>query len=203
LKNGGGYPHQFFNIDMLDYLEEKELSWNNYLANIKDGYDLNENENLESEEALEKNTENKKIIKIKFNNTQQIPPEFTEKDRLKKEMLLSEGFGKWRKKEFKKLIDACELYGLNDYTNISKFIKTKSIKDVEIYMKIFLERINSLPNGKRLLARISKSENEKQKVSEYSEILDYKLNELSKKEQDMIKIIKLNYKAKNITSVHE
>lgn len=137
-----------------------------------------------------------------FENAEKIE-EYTQKDENLKQSLLKEGFGKWRKKDFIKFIRACELYGVNDYENISRFMKSKTVEEVEIYVNVFMQRINSLPNGKRILAKISKSETEKQKILEYGDILEHKMNELSKKEVDVMKSLKIQYKSKNLNTVHE
>lgn len=76
-------------------------------------------------------------------------------------------------------------------------MKSKTPEEVEKYVKIFMERINSLPSGKRILAKISKSENEKQKIIEYGDILEYKFNEVTKKDEDVLKYLKIQYKSKN------
>ena len=34
-KAGGGYIHQFYDADTLDYLDEKEKLWKEYLKNIR------------------------------------------------------------------------------------------------------------------------------------------------------------------------
>ena len=54
-----------------------------------------------------------------------IPEEFDERDEKRRKELLSEGFGKWTKKDFSKFIKACELYGMQNIESISKLMKTK------------------------------------------------------------------------------
>ena len=68
------------------------------------------------------------------------------------------------------------IYGLNDYFNISKFIRTKTPEETEDYSKTFQLRINELPNGQRIMTRLNKFESEKNKIIENQEILEnYKL----------------------------
>jgi len=79
-------------------------------------------------------------------------------------------------------------------------MKSKTTEEVEKYVKVFLEKNHLLQNGKRILAKISKSESEKQKIIEYCDILEYKLGEIIKKEDDVLKFLKVVYKKKNVNN---
>ena len=123
-----------------------------------------------------------------------IPEEFDERDEKRRKELLSEGFGKWTKKDFSKFIKACELYGMQNIESISKLMKTKSPEDVRIYCEIFVERYEEIPGGKRIWSRINKYENEKQKILEFQEIIDKKFLEIANQHIDIFKNLKIPYK---------
>jgi len=79
-------------------------------------------------------------------------------------------------------------------------MKSKTPEEVEKYVNVFLEKYHLLPNGKRLLAKISKSESEKQKITEYGDIIEFKIGEVAKKEDDVFKFLKVTYKNKNLNN---
>ena len=120
-----------------------------------------------------------------------IPEEFDERDEKRRKELLSEGFGKWTKKDFSKFIKACELYGMQNIESISKLMKTKSPEDFRIYCEIFVERYEEIPGGKRIWSRINKYENEKQKILEFQEIIDKKFLEIANQHIDIFKNLKI------------
>jgi uncharacterized short protein YbdD (DUF466 family) len=169
LKVGGGYNHQFFDNENLDYLEEKENLWKEYQKKIETG------ERIDDED---------------------VPEEFTEEDESYREDLLTKGFSKWNKKDFTRFLRACEIYGLNDYENISKSMRTKSPEEVEEYVEVFKEKVDDLPGGQRIMAKINKYESEKNKIIEYHSILDDLFNDLSQTHNDIYTNLKIPYKAK-------
>lgn len=126
----------------------------------------------------------------------EVPDEFTEEDEQLRTTLTSEGWSKWTKKDFAKFLRACEIYGLYDYENINKILKNKTPEEVESYTKIFADRIDDLPNGQRILAKINKFETEKNKIIEFQEIVDKLYLELSESYDDIFTNLKIPYKAK-------
>jgi SWI/SNF-related matrix-associated actin-dependent regulator of chromatin subfamily A member 5 len=126
----------------------------------------------------------------------ELPEEFTDKDEELRNELISQGWASWTKKDFAKFLRACEIYGINDYENISKLLRNKTPINVENYVKVFLERIIELPNGQRLLTRINRFESEKNKNIEFQEILENIFNEVSDKYEDIYSHLLIPYKAK-------
>jgi hypothetical protein len=123
------------------------------------------------------------------------PNEFTEEDEDLRAKLISQGFSKWTKKEFAKFLRACDLYGLNDYENISRSLRNKSPAEVEEYVNVFKERVNELNNGQRILSRINKFETEKNKNIEYQEILENLFNDYFESENIFLDLT-IPYKTK-------
>ena len=198
---GGGYIHQFYDANTLDYLDEKEKLWKEYLQKLQD---KKNKENIDEE--------NKSNNSIDNNNKEEeseleIPEEFTEKDEKYREELLKEGFKTWTKKDFTKFIHSAEIVGLDEPEQISHLMKTKTPEEVEKYIKVFKKRIDDFPNGDRIMARINKSENEKNKNNENQSIIDEYYNMLIEDEEndfsDIFSKIKIPYKEyKNKKSIN-
>ena len=87
---GGGYIHQFFDANTLDYLDEKEKLWKEYLQKLED----KKNKENVDEENKSNNSNNDSSKEDKDDDESQIPEEFTEKDEKYREELLKEGFKK-------------------------------------------------------------------------------------------------------------
>lgn len=148
----GGYDHQFFNVEELDKLEEKEETW-------KELIELSKSENKEVEKDPEK--------------------EFTEKDQKRMEQLLSEGFGNWSKKDLAYFIRGCEKYGRDAYEKIAVEVRTKTADEVERYSNIFWKRVRELENGARYIERVTKGEGEIKKSQQYEEIIVSKFSTIN------------------------
>jgi len=142
-------------------------------------------------EYLKKKEENTFQEQIKKSS---IPEEFNERDEEYRSELLNNRFSKWTKKDFAKFLRASEIYGLNDYFNISKFVRTKTPEEIEDYSKTFQLRINELPNGQRIMTRLNKFESEKNKIIENQEVLENYFNELLDKYDDIYSNVVISYK---------
>ncbi len=189
---GGGYIHQFFDANTLDYLDEKEKLWKEYLQKLED---RKNKENLDEENKS--NNSNNNSNKEEEESELEIPEEFTEKDEKYREELLKEGFKTWTKKDFTRFLQAAEMVGLDEPEQISHLMKTKTTEEVIKYIKVFKKKIDEFPNGDRIMARINKSENEKNKNNEYQSIIDEYYNILIEDEDDFCDVfskIKISYK---------
>ncbi len=116
--------------------------------------------------------------------------------------MITKGLSKWTKKDFTKFLRASEICGLNDFESISRMMKSKSIEDVEKYVRIFQERIDELPNGQRILSKINKFETEKNKIIENQKFLDDIFEDLSQTNTDIYSKIKIPYKQKTKPSIN-
>ena len=186
---GGGYIHQFFDAETLDYLNEKEKLWKEYLLKLEEKKNKDE-ENKNNKEEDDNNEEEEK-------SNSQIPEEFTEEDEKYREELLKQGFKTWTKKDFARFLQAAEMVGLDEPAQISNIMRTKNPEEVEKYIKVFKKKIDEFPNGERIMARINKSENEKNKNNENQSIIDEYFNILTENEDDFCDIfskIKIVYK---------
>lgn len=174
-KAGGGYIHQFYDRESLDYLDEKEKKYKEYLK-------------LKETGELKKNTTK--------------PEEFTSEDEAYRNELIKQGFMKWTKKDFSKFLRAAEVNGLNDPEMISKMMKTKTTDEVSKYIEVFKKRIDEFPNGERIMAKINKFESEKNKINEYQMLIEEYFmkisNEVKTNVYDAITIPYKDYKVKNL-----
>ena len=199
---GGGYIHQFFDSKTLDYLDEKEKLWKEYLQKLED---KKNKENIDEENKS--NNSNNNSNKEEEESEMEVPEEFTEKDEKYREDLLKEGFKTWTKKDFTRFLHSAEIVGLDEPEQISHLMKTKTPEEVEKYIKVFKKRIHDFPNGDRIMARINKFENEKNKNNENQSIIDeyYKLliEEEENDDCDIFAKIKIPYKEyKNKKSIN-
>jgi len=100
-----------------------------------------------------------------------------------KQILLSEGFGNWSRREFQAFVRGCERHGREAYETIAAEIGSKSVKEVKEYAKAFWkygpERIDQFGKIRRAIeegeARIARreemEESLKLKVSRYADPL--------------------------------
>jgi len=90
------------------------------------------------------------------------------------------------------------MVGLDEPEQISNLMKTKTPEEVEKYIKVFKKRIDDLPNGDKIMEKINKCENEKNKNYENQSVLDEYFNILIEDEEndlcDIFSKIKISYK---------
>ncbi|OMJ71857.1 hypothetical protein SteCoe_29829 [Stentor coeruleus] len=146
---GGGYLYQFFPSEELDALDLKEEKWIQYL----------------NEKSRRRTRGQEKDLK---------PEKFTDEDEEKRDELLDQGFSEWSKREFNNFIKGCESFGRTNFIQIAQVIETKTIEEVEIYAKVFWERVDSLPNGNELCDRINKGEKDLARITRLNNVLESK-----------------------------
>ncbi len=81
-----------------------------------------------------------------------------------KDKMLKEGFSNWGKKEFFHFITLCERYGRNSFEKIAKELPNKTIDEVKIYSEKFQKCYKQIKNGDKYMERISKGEQDIQKL---------------------------------------
>ncbi|CAG9329863.1 unnamed protein product [Blepharisma stoltei] len=144
----GGHPHQFFDEQELDDLDNKEDKWNEFL--------------------------NTKTKRRRGDPPVEKPERFTDKDKAQRKALLRNGFLNWTKKDFNNFILACEIYGKDEFDKIAEEIGTKSIREVVKYSKHFWRKYKNLPNGEEFVERINQGELDRERLAEIDVILKAK-----------------------------
>ncbi|ANQ08079.1 Uncharacterized protein PCOAH_00023630 [Plasmodium coatneyi] len=94
--------------------------------------------------------------------------------RSEKEELLKEGFAKWNKAEFNKLMSGLIIYGSDDIEFIQeKYFgnSKKTLEDIRAYLRVFFRRYNQVKGGKRLFERIQKSDLQRQLIQEENDLI--------------------------------
>jgi len=76
-------------------------------------------------------------------------------------------------------------------------MRSKTPAEVEEYIKVFQTNFEVIPGGHRIIAKINKSENEKNKIIEYQSILDRLYEEFSSFNEDIFDNITIPYKMKS------
>ena len=172
----------------MDYLDEKEKLWKEYLQKLEEKNNKENDENNKNNEE-EEEEESSELVK---------PEEFTEEDEKYREELLKEGFKTWTKKDFHVFLQSAEIVGLDEPEQISRLMKTKTPEEVADYIKVFKQRIDVFPNGDKIMAKINKLENEKIKNNENQAVIDEYYNLLIEEEEndfcDIFSKIDITYK---------
>ncbi|KJP86827.1 hypothetical protein AK88_03534 [Plasmodium fragile] len=94
--------------------------------------------------------------------------------RNEKEKLLKEGFAKWNKAEFNKLMSGLIIYGSDDIEFIQeKYFgnSKKTLEDIRAYLRVFFRKYNQVKGGKRLFDKIQKSDLQRQLIQEENDLI--------------------------------
>ncbi|KMZ99736.1 helicase [Plasmodium vivax North Korean] len=94
--------------------------------------------------------------------------------RSEKEELLKEGFAKWNKAEYNKLMSGLIVYGSDEIEFIhEKYFgnSKKTLEDIRAYLRVFFRRYNQVKGGKRLFDKIQKSDLQRQLIQEENDLI--------------------------------
>jgi len=70
--------------------------------------------------------------------------DFTEEEKIEKQVLLDSGFTNWDRRDYQKVCQALELHPREECEAIANHIGSKSAEEVEKYLKVFFERVSTL-----------------------------------------------------------
>lgn len=70
--------------------------------------------------------------------------DFTEEERIEKQVLLDSGFTNWDRRDYQKVCQALELYPREECEAIANHIGSKTAKEVSDYLKVFFEKVETL-----------------------------------------------------------
>ncbi|CDR94270.1 SNF2 helicase, putative [Babesia bigemina] len=94
----------------------------------------------------------------KLDQLEQELGDLDDEQRIKRDRLLSQGFGEWTKKNFSAFIKANAQYSRYDIDAITSCIKGKSRDEVERYVKVFWKRYTDIPEWEKYIKRIELGE---------------------------------------------
>ena len=86
--------------------------------------------------------------------------DFTDEERIEKQVLLESGFTNWDRRDYQKICQALELYPREECENIASHVGSKDAAEVERYLKVFFEKVETLndyANIKKKLDRANAS----------------------------------------------
>jgi len=72
--------------------------------------------------------------------------------------LLESGFTNWDRRDYQKVCQALELYPREEIDSISNHIGTKIPEEVEKYLKIFFEKIESLTDYTNIKKKLDRAD---------------------------------------------
>ena len=84
--------------------------------------------------------------------------EFTDEERIEKQVLLETGFTNWDRRDYQKICQALELYPREEASAIADHIGTKTPDEVEKYLKVFFERIETLNDYSNIKKKLIKAD---------------------------------------------
>jgi hypothetical protein len=187
-KVNGGYDHQLFDKTRLDKLDEKEQTWNDYLAKLEKLSEENVEEDLNNKNKKE---EKEKLLQQLIENE---PEEFTSQNEEEREYLLSQGFAKWSKKDFQRLCEALKTVSSSDYTELSKFIRGKSADDIKKYMTVLLKNIDKVKGANKITVRINEVNQLNKKIEGYHSNIKNYFDQITNKSDNIYDSIRFKEK---------
>ncbi|CAI4828939.1 ASN_collapsed_G0052650.mRNA.1.CDS.1 [Saccharomyces cerevisiae] len=161
--------------------EQTTYSVDDYYKEIIGGSDAEEEEEGEYKNAA--NTEGHKgheELKRRIEEEQEkinSAPDFTQEDELRKQELISKAFTNWNKRDFMAFINACAKYGRDDMENIKKSIDSKTPEEVEMYAKIFWERLKEINGWEKYLHNVELGEKKNEKLKFQETLLRQKIEQ--------------------------
>ncbi|KAF6767798.1 hypothetical protein AHF37_10448 [Paragonimus kellicotti] len=98
-----------------------------------------------------------------------------EDELMEKELLLSQGFTNWSKRDFHQFIKANEKHGRDDLEAISLDVEGKTPEEVKRYARVFWTRCNELQDVDKHMAQIERGEAKIQRRAAVKRALDLKM----------------------------
>ena len=84
--------------------------------------------------------------------------DFTEEERIEKQVLLESGFTNWDRRDYQKICQALELYPREECENIAAHVGSKDAAEVERYLKVFFEKVETLNDYANIKKKLDRAE---------------------------------------------
>jgi hypothetical protein len=111
--------------------------------------------------------------------------ELTEEETNEKDLLSDKGFINWSKRELQLFCKACERYGRDNLSAISKDVEGKTPEEVKAYYTVFWKRYQEIPDYDKIIKAIERGEERLLKNSEAQKALTSKVTKYSIPQQQM------------------
>lgn len=134
-------------------------------------YKVPRNPDLGNEAAKVQREEQRKIDEAE---------QLTEDEIAEKELLMTQGFTNWTKRDFSHFIRANEKWGRDDIENISKDVEGKTPEEVIEYSQVFWERCQELNDIERIMKQIERGESKIHRRASIKRALDIKVRGLNR-----------------------
>ncbi|KAJ3324279.1 hypothetical protein HDV06_000318 [Boothiomyces sp. JEL0866] len=155
------YEHQFYS-PRLNELQEKEKYhfWkqNNVVLTINDCPVENYTEWLTQEQELIDKAE-----------------PLTEEEIAEKELLSTQGFENWNKRDFSNFLKAQEKHGRYNIEAITEEVEGKTLEEVKQYSEVFWKRFTELSDHEKILQNIERAETRLQRITETNNAIAQKI----------------------------
>lgn len=186
-----GQDFQFFPKQLNALQEKEQLAFKRKVNYKVSSYDITGNTPNEGSDAEEEDDEYvdtgdaegraaHEELKKKIQEEQEkinSAPDFTEEDELEKQRLISQAFSNWNKRDFMSFINACCKYGRDDLENIKKSIDSKAPEEVEVYAKVFWERLKEINGWEKYLHNVELGEKKNEKLRFQETLLRQKIEQ--------------------------
>ncbi|SBS83274.1 chromatin remodeling protein, putative [Plasmodium ovale curtisi] len=145
--------------------------------NVKNCYDFFTNfvkRHIGGESQNEGSSSNRKNKKAKKNVENDISRLDIDKIKEEKQELLNQGFSKWNKAEFNKLMNGLIIYGSEDIDFIyEKYFgnSKKTLEEIKAYLRVFFRKYHEVKGGLRLFDKIRKSDLQRQIIQEENDMI--------------------------------
>ena len=83
--------------------------------------------------------------------------DFTDEERIEKQVLLESGFTNWDRRDYQKVCQALELYPREECELIAGHIGSKNAIEVEAYLKIFFEKVETLTDYTNIKKKLDRA----------------------------------------------
>ncbi|XP_037034435.1 chromatin-remodeling complex ATPase chain Iswi-like [Bradysia coprophila] len=136
--------YQFYPRRLFDILEQEIRCYRNAML-----YTVPLKPELGANASKVQREEQKKIDEVQ---------PLTEEELAEKELLLSQGFSNWSKRDFSQFVKMNERFGRDDIRNISKSIDGKTPEEVVQYSVVFWQRCKEIQDIDRFMSKIERGE---------------------------------------------
>jgi len=166
--------HQFYDVDRIAEIYKKQEAYELHLHSMQQRENTMRQQGA-SEEAINKEIEAKPDD----------PQPLTDEEIKERDLLLSQGFSNWSRRDFNAFTRACERHGRDNLDAICKEIEGKTDEEIRKYAAAFKERGHKLNDAERIFKMIEKGEQRIQWQASIMKAIGAKLSKCKNPWQDL------------------